>query len=142
MSSLAPARRQVHRTGWDSAFPAGEDGRGQVTSAPTLFADAEVGVLDRAGQVLQGLCQKPGNGEGGHTDSIDGEEQEAAVGVKQLRAIGNQAWKALLKTPDFAIRATAELRWIEDDAIVAATAADFAGGELGSVINDPADRAF
>ena len=47
----------------------------------------------------------------------------------------------LLQPPHLALGPAAELGRIEQDAVVAAAAADFAGGEFGGVVDDPADRA-
>ena len=47
----------------------------------------------------------------------------------------------LLEPPHFAFGAAPELGGVEQDAVVAAGAADFTGGEFGGVVDDPADRA-
>ena len=76
-----------------------------------------------------------------HADRVDGEHEEAAVGVEQPDAIGEQGREMLLEPPHFAFGAAPELGGVEQDAVVAAGAADFTGGEFGGVVDDPADRA-
>ena len=46
----------------------------------------------------------------------------------------------ILEPPQFAGRAAPELGRVEQDAVVAPLAAHFARGELGGVVDDPADR--
>ena len=76
-----------------------------------------------------------------HPHRIDRQDEEAAFGVEQLAAIGKQGREMILEPPQFARRAAPELGRVEQDAVVAAFAADFARGELGGVVDDPADRA-
>src|SRR3546814_4400272 len=47
------------------------------------FADGKFAVFDRAGQVAKQLLHQTGERETAHPHRIDGEEQEAAVGVEQ-----------------------------------------------------------
>ena len=75
-----------------------------------------------------------------HAHRIDGEHEEAAVGVEQPAAIGDQAGQILLEPPDLALRPAAELGRIEDDAVIAPAAPHLARGELGGVVDHPADR--
>ena len=46
----------------------------------------------------------------------------------------------LLQPPHLALRPAAELGRVEQDAVVAAPAPDFARGEFGGIVDDPADR--
>ncbi len=56
-----------------------------------------------------------------------------------MAAIGDERREVFLQTPDFAIGATAIFGRIEQYAVIAAVAPDFAGDEFGGILHDPAD---
>ncbi len=97
-------------------------------------------MFDRAEQAGEVLGEQPGEREAAHAHRIDGEEQEPAVGVEQAAAISDQRRQPVLEPPDLAFGATAELGRVEDDPVVTLAAAHLARGELGGVVDEPADR--
>ncbi len=72
---------------------------------------------------------------------IDGEEEEAAVCVEQLAAIGDEGREILLQLPHFAFGAAAEFGRIEQYAVIAPAAPGLARGEFHGIVSDPADWA-
>ena len=75
-----------------------------------------------------------------HPHRIDRQHQEAAILVEQAPAIGQQWRQMLLKPPHLALGPAPELGRVEQDAVVAPLAPHFARGELGRIVDDPAQR--
>jgi len=125
--------------------PPGKYCRRQQAACPqtigAFLAHGQVAVLDRAGQVGEMLAQQAGERQAAHPHGVDGQEQEPAVFIEQLAAIADQRREAFLEPPGFVLRTAPELGRIEDDPVVAAAAADLARGELGGIVDQPADRA-
>src|SRR3546814_9285000 len=99
---------------------------------PRASSDGHVAHLHRAAEVRGRLFEQLADGEGGHADRVDSEDEEAAVGVEQPGAIGDEAGEPLLQLPHLAAGAAAKFGGIEDDDVIAAAAANVAGGDLRS----------
>ena len=96
-------------------------------------------MFDGAGHVREGFVEQRGESKAAHSHGIDGEEQEAAVRVQKLRAVGDQGAEPFLDPPRLGLRTSAELGRVEDDAIVAVLPPHLARGELGRIVHQPAD---
>src|SRR3546814_6843970 len=80
------------------------------------------------------FVDQSGKRKAAHPHRIDGEEQEATLGVEQLAAITEQPGQPFLKPPNFALRPTSELGRIEDDPVITLAPAHFARGEFGGIV--------
>ena len=60
---------------------------------------------------------------------------------EQLAAVGDQRGQMVLQPPHLTLGSAPELGRIEDDPVVLLAAPHLARGELGRIIDDPADRA-
>ena len=76
-----------------------------------------------------------------HAYCIDGQEQETRIRIEQAAAVGNQPRQIFLQPPHLAVGAAAVFGGIEEDTVVAPSAAYLARHELARVVDDPAHRA-
>ena len=139
----AGCRRAVRRRRRDSRYP-GLDQRAKIavgSNRPRASSRTAMSPHSMVPPRSPSVClQQFADRQRGHADRVNGEDEEAAVGVEQFAAIGDQAGKAFLQPPHLALRPPAEFGRIEDDAVIAPGAPDLARGEFRGVVDQPADR--
>ncbi len=92
--------------------PAREN-RGRQEQAARFLAHGHFAHLHRAAEIAQFLLQQFSDAERRHAHRINGQDQEAAVGVEELAAVGQQRRQIFFEPPHFALGPAAELGRVE-----------------------------
>src|SRR6185295_12225710 len=107
-----------------------------------LFGETDLAALDAAAEARERFLEEIVEARERGAEGVGGEDQEERLGRQTLAAEREHLGQILEQLPDLALVAAAELRRIEEDAVVALAPADLAAEEGGRVFGDPADRAL